>query len=408
MSSLVRTEDASSDSPLADWDPEDPAMLEDISGTLAELRARCPVPYTQRTGGYYAFTRYADIRAATRDPDTYSSAGEQLMDGLRRIPIELDPPEHTAYRRIMQPYFSAARMQALEPRVRQFAAELLQPLIERGRGDIANAFTFPFPTRVLCATLNIPDEDWAKLKLWAGESRLARTAGSDNRGGAAGGNEEFVAYAREMIASRRIAPLDPTEDLTSGLLAARVNGEPLTDERILGIVRLLLSAGHNSTTISLGILIGYLAMQPDVQRRLRTEPALIPQAIEEILRYETPVVANANPRIVTRDVTVNGRALKRGDRVVLLWGSGNHDDDAFPDADRCIIDRSPNRNFVFGHGVHMCIGAPVARLELRIALEELLRRTHSFEVDDPLVRGPWWRQRGPTQLPLRFEGAHVS
>ena len=393
--------------PEADWNPDVPELLDDVPGALAEVRERCPVPYAiQPDGsGYFAFTRYEDIVAAALDPQSYSSASLRLMpDGLRRVPIELDPPEHTAYRRLLQPYFSQRRLAILEPRVRRFAGDLLQPLIEAGRADVAAGFTYPFPTRVLCATLNIPDEDWARLKLWAADaSNRDPRRGNQRASQSPVGHEAFMAYARAMIAVRRREPLDPADDMTSGLLAARIDGQPLSDDAILGILRLMLSAGHNSTTISLGIVIAFLAEHQQAQTELRARPALIPDAIEEILRYHTPVVANASPRVVTQDVEVRGRALQAGDQVVLVWGSGNRDDEAFAEADRCVLDRSPNRHLVFGYGVHRCIGAPVARQELRIAIEELLARTTSFALNGPVERGHWWRQRGPTVLPLRFE-----
>jgi cytochrome P450 len=336
-----------------------------------------------------------------------------MPDGLRRVPIEIDPPEHTAYRRLLQPYFSQRRLAILEPRVRRFAGKLLQPLIEAGHADVAAGFTYPFPTRVLCATLNIPDEDWARLRLWAADaSNRDPRRGNQRASQSTAGHDAFMAYARDMIAERRRNPLDPADDMTTGLLAARIDGEYLTDDAILGILRLMLSAGHNSTTISLGIVIAFLAQHQQAQAALRAEPALITNAIEEILRYHTPVVANASPRVVTRDVEVRGRALRAGDQVVLVWGSGNRDEEAFAEADRCVLDRSPNRHLVFGYGVHRCIGAPVARQGLRIAVEELLARTTSFALDGPIERGRWWRQRGPTVLPLRFatrpEGAAAS
>jgi cytochrome P450 len=394
--------------PAVDWDPDSLSSLDDLPSALADLRARCPVAYTQADGGFYALTRYADIVAAARDPAIFSSAAAQLMPELRRIPLELDPPEHSAFRRILQPYFSAARVEQLEPRVRHFAADLLQPLIARGAADIAAEFTFPFPTRVLCAALNIPDQDWAQLKLWAGEVRPRRSSDATQSAPRPSGNDAFLAYAREMIASRRVAPLDQAQDITSGLLAARIDGQPLSDERILGILRLLLSAGHNSTTISLGILIAYVAARPDLQMRLRAHSDLIPRAVEEILRFETPVVTNANPRVLTRDLEIRGRRLNKGDRVALVWGSGNRDAEAFGSVDECLIERSPNRHLAFGHGIHVCVGAPVARQELRIALEELLSRTQSFVLDGNVVRGAWWRQRGPVHLPLKLQAREAA
>jgi cytochrome P450 len=181
------------------------------------------------------------------------------------------------------------------------------------------------------------------------------------------------------------------------MLAARVDGEPLDQELIVGVVRLLIAAGHDSTTSAVGITLHYLARNSADQQRLRSDPALIPAAIEEMLRLETPVLAM--PRIVAHDTVLHGRELKQDDRVMLYWASGNRDPQAFARPDEPRMDRKPNQHLAFGYGIHKCVGAPLARLELRIALEEWLRRTRAFGLSGEPTMEPWHRF-GPRHLPV--------
>jgi cytochrome P450 len=189
-------------------------------------------------------------------------------------------------------------------------------------------------------------------------------------------------------------PRDVSVDPVSGLLAAP---EPLDKELIAGVVRLLLAAGHDSTTSAIGIALHYLAHNDADQQRLRADPSLIPTAVEEMLRLETPVLAM--PRIVARDTVVRGRELTQGDRVMLYWGAGNRDPQAFENPDQPQLDRKPNQHLAFGYGIHKCVGAPLARLELRVALEEWLRRTQAFGLAGEVTVEPWHRF-GPRHLPV--------
>jgi cytochrome P450 len=186
------------------------------------------------------------------------------------------------------------------------------------------------------------------------------------------------------------------------LLVARADGEPLDEALIAGVVRLLIAAGHDSTTSAVGIALHYLARHRDDQQRLRENPALIPPAVEEILRLETPVLTM--PRVVAHDTVIRDRELKQGDRVMLYWASGNRDSDAFDSPDEPHLDRKPNQHLAFGYGIHKCIGAPLARLELRVALEEWLRRTHAFGLAGEVTVEPWHRF-GPRHLPLWIKTA---
>ena len=379
-----------------DWDPFDPDALVDPSGTHARLRAQCPVAHTDRAGGYWALFTYDDIVAAARDPLTFSSALTSPTPLRRQIPLESDPPEHTAYRRFLQTYFGGPRLAALEPTVRGVVTSLLDPLIQRGSADFTLEASYPLPARTLCAFLNQPDADWTAIKRMADD--LFRT---DSRFSGAGDGQAALAalyeYARSIVAARKTAPLAPEDDLASGLLRVEIGGQRLDDDTVVGILRLVLTAGHNSTTSALGIVALYIATHPDVQSRLRAHPDELPRSIEEILRWQSPV--QFLPRVLTRDVEIRGRQLQAGEQVALVWSSGNRDEEAFDRSDTVVLDRDPRRNLVFGYGIHKCVGAPLARLELRVMFEEFLARTTDIQVNGDVVRSHWPRH-GVATLPL--------
>jgi cytochrome P450 len=336
-----------------DWDPFDPDTLADPLATHSRLRAQCPVAHTDRAGGFWSLFKYDDIVAAARDPEIFSNALNSTRGERRQIPLESDPPEHTAYRRFLNTYFGVARINALEPAVRRIVDDLIAPLLDRGTCDFTPEVAYPLPARTLCAFLNQPDDDWLELKRMADE--LFRTQG--NFTGSGDGQvalEAIYAYARSIVQARREMPRDPHDDLATGLLGFEFDGRRLDDEEVVGILRLMLTAGHNSTTSALGIVALYLARHPDSQQFLRANPDRLSDAIEEILRW-----------------------------------------------DECILDRDARRSLVFGYGIHNCVGAPLARLELRVMFEELLLRTSEFHVVGDVARSHWPRY-GVTTLPLKL------
>jgi len=316
--------------------------------------------------------------------------------GTARPPLEVDRPLHTHFRRLLQPYFHKKRIAELEPQVRGFVAEMLEPLLEAGGGDVAPALTYPLPARVLAAFLNLPDGAWAVLKAWSEELYENEEGRGADPAKVQEASRRFYDYAADLVARRKADPLPPEEDIVSGLLVA----DGVTDDDVVQVLRLMLTAGHNSTTSALGICILALARDADVQRRLRDEPGLIPSAVDELMRLETPVMAM--PRWAARDVTLHGREIAAGDQLFLVWQSGNRDRDFWGEtADQCVLDRSPNPHLVFGHGLHRCVGDVVALLELRVTLEELLARTGWIELAGEPVRTTWVRY-GVSKLPLRF------
>jgi cytochrome P450 len=379
----------------ADWDPLAPPALDDPLPAMAELRERCPVAWTERAGGFWAVMRYEDIRQATRDPETFINGGGPQW-GRARPPLEVDRPLHTTFRRLLQPYFHKKHIAALEPQVRGYVVEMLQPLLDAGGGDVAPALTYPLPARVLSAFLHLPEGSWAFLKAWSEELYENEEGRGGDRDKVEAASLQLYEYAADLVAARKADPLPPDDDVVSGLLAA----DGVTEDDVVQVLRLLLTAGHNSTTSALGICILAVARNPDVQRRLREDPELIPAAVDELMRLETPVMAM--PRWASRDVELRGRTIAAGDQLFLVWQSGNRDPDFWGEtADECVLDRTPNPHLVFGHGLHRCIGDVVALLELRVTLEELLARTSWIELAGEPVRTTWVRY-GVSKLPLAF------
>ncbi|MEU0302950.1 cytochrome P450 [Streptomyces sp. NPDC006175] len=388
-----------SQSRAADWAPSELRGGRSVQRLAAyqRLHDQCPVAWTDDHGGYWSLTRYADVREAARKPATYASGAPiiQWPDFADQIPISLNPPEHAKYRRMLNRYVAKDAMDRLEPTLRGYAVEHLEPLLQTGEGDIITGFCQPFPARALAALLNLPDSAYTELvEQFAGFERMGWAPEKVN----AVIEQVFAAHITHVIAERRARPLDPETDLLSGVLAAEVDGEPLSDDTVLQIGVQLFVAGHATTADALATSIYRLATNPDIQVALRQTPEKIPSAVEEFLRIETPLQSIA--RTVTEDVELHGRTIAAGDKVDLHYGAANRDPEAFEHPSACIIDRQRNDHMAFGFGIHKCLGAPLARLEMRVALEELLARTTEIALAGPGTETAG-RLRGWTNLPLR-------
>ena len=361
-----------------DWNPLAAPTGEELLPVYGELRERCPVAHTSAYGGFWTLSRYADIVEAAKDTSTFESRQPfvERPGTPEFIPLSTNGERHTYFRRLLAPYFTPSRIKALEPRVRGLVAEHVAPVIAAGSGDLHAGLAQPLPARVLCAFLNLPDEEWVAMQEL---SALVKAAGGGGPEEQAAVSQAFIDKAAELVAERRLAPLDPAEDMFSGLLVATQDGEPLDDDTIAAIGWQMISAGHSTTTRALTVAIHHLATHPDDQARLRGDRSLIPTAVEELLRIGPPLHLLA--RTATRDVELDGVTLAEGDLVGLGFAAGNFDEDAFPDAAVCDLGRKPNRHLTFGIGPHICIGAPLARLELRLVIDELFDRTDSFELD---------------------------
>lgn len=381
-----------------DWDPSaaDPLIEQ------GRMRRDCPVAWTNRLGtGAWAITKYDDVAAAARDTSTFSSRNKPRLGPVPSPPIEVDRPEHTVYRRLLAPYFDHRRIAAMETVVRALCGQLLQPVLEAAVTapvDVAERFTYPFPARVLCELLRIPPSDYTQLKRWSDEVFNTDVLRGNDPARKEAANERLRDYGRRLIQERRAMQFDPSEDLVTGLVCTEIDGLPLDPERIVALVRLLLSAGHNSTTSSLGIIFLHLARDPQTQRMLRQRPELISVAVAEFLRHESPVMAT--PRTVARDAEFRGQRLRAGQQVFLVWSSANRDSDHYAEPERCRYDRDPADTMVFGRGIHQCLGRSLALLELQVATEELLARTGWIELAGQVERTSWERY-GVSRLPVR-------
>ncbi len=385
-----------------DWDPLGPEVLENQQLAHDDMRDRCPVAWSEFLG--WSLFKHEDVIAAARNPARFSNrvptSPTAAPGSVPSIPLQLDPPEHAPYKRFLISYFSTQRMAEFEPTTRSLAGSLLDTYLAGGEiGDAVAAFTDPYPVQSLCAFLGWPAEDWLQLKAWSSEIERAALRRDPEMGRRA--TKAFHAYIQTFIDARR---QDPRTDVTTWLLESeREETVALDDPRKVSILRLLLHAGHGTTTASLGLCILYLARHPQAQAYLREHPEKIPAATEEILRHDGPLVSM--PRVVARDVELRGRQLKAGDRVALMFAAADRDPDAFPDAGECRLGRSPNPHLIFGNGIHFCLGARLARLELRVALEELLARTKGFTPSGAEPRRYRWPGNGPRSLPLAVESA---
>lgn len=378
--------------------------LEERTAQSEALRERCPLAKGATAPNeptFWSMMRYRDIVSAARDTSTFSNGLRVRLEG-RRPPLESDPPEHAQIRKLLTPFFSMKAVNGLEPLSRNLARTLVEPIVEAGGGDLNRSLARPLPTQILLHLIGQPISDWESVKAWSEANRPT------NMNDVAG-QEEFAAadralwdYSRSVIANRVSTPRDPKTDPITALLVGGVDGDRLNVDLAVGVVRLLLAAGHDSTTQSIGLCIAYLAREPDQQDRLRHQPEEISAAIEEILRMETPVVAM--PRIVARDIDLHGRRLKAGERLMLNWASANRDPEVFEQPNEYVLDRSPNRHLVFGSGIHTCIGANLARREIRVVIEELLAQTRCFEFsEEPMLQH--MIHHGFETLPMKVEPA---
>jgi cytochrome P450 len=342
------------------------------------LREQCPVLRTGSGLGGAVISRYDDVLFALRHPEIFSSDAEAVSIGQERplIPLQIDPPEHVKYRKLLDPVFSRKRMQLLEPEVRALAAQLARTLSERDGCSFHTEFAEPLPSTVFLRLLGLPLERLPEfIEIKDGIIRpQAQGAAAQQEIRNASGGRIYALFEEALDARLR----EPREDLLGWMLGEEVDGEKLSREQILDICFLLLIAGLDTVTASLDCFIAYLAQHPERRRMAIERPALLDGAIEELLRSETPVIAV--PRVLKQDVTIAGVELKVGEKVTLLLGAADTDERAFERPDEVDFERRPNRHLAFGGGPHRCLGSHLARMELRVALEEFHRHVPVYSL----------------------------
>ncbi len=340
---------------------------------------------------------HADVMAVTSDPIRFSSATKRLA-----IPNGMDPPEHTAYRSPLEPYFRPDRLASFEPRSRQIARDLLRPMVERAEVEAIHDFVDPFAHQALCAFMGWPVEDWNRISGWTHGNQDA--ALRHDREAGARLAREFADYVTDILQTRRSEA--SSSDLMGDLVQTRVHDKALSDEQIVGLLRTWM-AGHGTVAAALGIVVRYLAEHHELQASLRARPDLLEAAIWEIMRTDGPLVANN--RTTTQDVEIDGQTIGAGARISLMWIAANRDPAVFTDPDDVVVDRDRGENLLFGAGIHRCLGEPLALLNLRVGVEELLRSVARFELAPSAapVRSVF-PSNGLSGLPLRLRSSALT
>jgi cytochrome P450 len=394
--------------PVTSWDTDfdvlDPAYVADPFSIWDQLRRTCPVAHTDRRGSTWLPTRYRDVVELAHDVDHFSSTEMTVIpfDGERPDepvlaygvpPISADPPLHTWTRRLLLPWFSHRRVEGYEPMTRKLCAELVDGFVSDGAVDAAGDFAQQIPVRVIAAILGVPSSladtftGWVRDVLEFADDHVRRRRGM----------EGLIGFFMEEVSRRKS---EPGDDLLSDLLHSEVDGAPVEDSVVLGVAALVLIAGVDTTWSAIGSSLWHLATHPEDRRLLVDQPVLMPVAIEELLRAYSPVTM---ARVVTDDLVFAGCPMKAGDRVLMNFPAANRDPEEFENADMVILERALNRHLAFGSGIHRCAGSNLARMELRVALEEWLARIPEFRLADGAeVTWAGGQVRGPRQLAVVF------
>jgi hypothetical protein len=379
-----------------DWDHLDQRWVNDPYPIWNELRQKCPIAHTDRFMGVYFPSRYDDVRAIAYDTEHFSSrrvvVRETPPPRVPAPPITSDPPEHRPARMVLLPPFTPDAIKKLEPRARALCNELIDVFIERGTCDAAVEYSQHIPVRLIAHMLGLPEKDGDLYRKWIHEILEAGITDNNVLMRAVG---ELTHYFMGHVAARKAKPGD---DLISYLLGVEFQGKQLTEENVVGSLRLLLIAGIDTTWSAIGSCLWHLAKTPADRQRLLKDPALMPLAIEEFLRAFAPVTM---AREVVKETQVNGCTFKPGQMVLLSFPAANRDPAMFPDADKVVIDRKENRHAAFGLGIHRCVGSNLARMEMTVAVEEFLKRIPEFGLAGD-VKWSEGTVRGPRRLPIRF------
>lgn len=396
-----------------EYDPRRPETIADPFPVFRVLRDHAPVYWSDILGGW-VLTRYEDVKLALSDrrfsadrirpffnalPEGPRAEYRELGESIARWAVFHDPPEHTRLRGLMNKAFTGAAIEKLEGRIQAIVDELLNRVGPAGERDLIADFAYPLPASVILEMLGLPRADLDQIKSWSDE--LAHFVGSsvntpDKYVRATSSIREMNAYFRAAIERHRARPGD---DLLTALIEAREKGAVLGDDELIAICVLLVFAGHETTTNLIGNGILSLLRHPDELDRLRTGGTTIEAALEELLRYDGPAAAGV--RVAKEAILLHGVTIEEGDRVFAMLHAANRDERVFADPDRLDLGRRENRHLSFGHGIHFCIGAPLARLEGRIALQSLLARYPRMRLMDP--NPPWSDSlvlRGVRSLPV--------
>jgi cytochrome P450 len=392
-----------------------PEIAADPYPLYHRLRSDDPVRWDAPLNAWVV-TRYADVQSALGDarlsaeritlstewlPEAMRETLGPVFRALSRQMLFLDPPDHTRLRGLVNKAFTPRVVQGMRPRIQAIVDDLLDAVQAARRMDVIQDFAYPLPAIVIAEMLGVPPEDRDQFRTWSddfgaliGRSDLTL----DGAIRALRGVAEFMDYFRDIVARRRASPQD---DLMQALIAAEDRGDALTEEELLANCVLLLAAGHGTTTHLIGNGLLALLRNPDQLRKLRDDPSSIATAVTELLRYDSPVQVTG--RVAADELPIGARRVGVGEGVILCLGAANRDPEQFADPDRLDISRRENRPIAFGHGIHFCLGAPLARIEAQIAVATLLRRLPALRLEtDALEWEPSLSFRGLARLPVAF------
>ncbi len=381
------------------WQPYDKEFRKDPFSTYKQFREQCPVGWVSAHDGFWAISRYEDIFDIARDPETFCSGQGIAIPPLeydgRALPMEADAPEHADLRQILASELTPKAVQEREPMLRQAARSLLAEISELGDTDICERFAKLLPTKVICQLLDIHGDEakLQELQEWTEEIVYDRSG----TGSARRASDNIVDFFQELIPHRR-AKLG--NDFISRLLTAEVGGRPLSDQDVMDFCWFLLIAGLDNTAFTIRNVLLQIGNSDELRQQLVEDPSRIPDAIEEVLRLYSPVWGIA--RTATRDAEVNGQPIAAGERVLMLFASADRDAEEFPNPDEFVLGRVPNRHLAFGIGKHRCLGSHLARLEIRVAIEEVLEHLPDYRVEGEVG----WNTMGP--LPISYTPAVIA
>ncbi len=383
------------------FDHLSPELAATLPDTLARMRSLCPVTHSENYGGFWVVTEYEDVLRVAQDWETFSSAHGLTVPpspiAVRNIPVEVDPPLHRIYKRLINSYFTPAAVAPWEPATRALVTHLIDDFIELGRCEFMDSFARPFPARAFFElALDAPRESVEKV------AYLASKSSTPNDPEAAECWLGLSNWIAEFLEMRRRQPA--RGDVIDGVLNAEIEGRPITQDEIVGTVQLLILGGLETTASALGMMMERFCRHPEIPALLRHQPELLPSAVEELLRLDTPFIAIT--RTATRDVKLGGHQIKEGDKVIIYWASANRDDTEFADPDGFDPGRTSNRHMAFGAGPHRCAGSNLARMNLRVALDELLGRLDALELQEGTeIHYHSTFTRAPLALPITFTPA---
>lgn len=385
-----------SDSEFSDFDHHSPHHRQGAEAVWKRLRAYPGLARSEKYGGFYMVARHADLRKAAAQHGIFSSAQGVALPSEQRtphIPEEVDPPLQREYRRILDPFVSRQVVVGLEPAARKLAIEMLDALRGERRVDIVRRFTETYPVYFSLGAFGFPSADAARLVALV--DRLIHERSAD--GGQA--SAELTDYLVKLLAAKEAAARSPSDDVVTAIAFGKVSERPLELDEKISMTRLLLFGGFTTVNLALSYALYRFALEPALVPRLRDNPGILPTALEELVRLASPATYLA--RVLSADTELGGTKLRAGERVLLCLGAANRDPAVFERPDEFVLDRNPNPHLGFGFGTHRCMGSLLARLEITVVLDELLRRYERFELDPP--RPPVWgsgETQGLESLPL--------